>query len=766
MSTPGHPQGNSLVERWNQTLKNMLHHVINSDQPREWDKKLPFLLWAYREIPNMTTGVSPYQLVFGKSGRGPLAVLKESWTGEKLILDSLHKPAQEYLKVVQENLRIGLDIAQENASKNQAKYVDNYNTSAKDKKFEVGDLVLILLPSSTNKLMSHWQGPGTITSVVSPYSYRVALENGAVRTLHANDLRSFNTKVNSVGVVFETDDEYGRIEPCPNVSDNFDVEIDRADMLHLSLEQQKELRSLLCKYKSVFNDKPGSCNTGYHEINLLEGFQPKAQYPYRIPDKLKGEVDNQIKLLLEEKKIRPSNSPFAHPIVCVAKSNGEVRLCTDLRYVNSGTVNLPYPMPQTDHLLTRMASSTWISTLDCSAGFWQIPMKETDIYKTAFVTHNGFYEWLVLPFGAKTASNSFQRIMDDLLRIHSEFAHAFIDDVAVHSSSWKQHLVHLEKVLKVFLNAGMTLKLSKCRFCQPEVKFLGHIVGSGTRKVVQSKVEAIKAIPEPNTKKLLRSFLGMCNFYRMYIQNYSEIAVPLTDLTSNKGSSKIQFNDIQRAAFVKLKQKLCDATTLYAPDCSKPYIIRCDSSDYGVGATLSQIGGDGLEHPISFASAKLNETMRKYSVLEKEAYAVLFALKKFDVLVYGCKIHLFTDHNPLQYLANNAPKSSKLTRWALSLTRYDLTVHHIHGKENYSSDFLSRCNVDSCSRCISDVENSNNTVVNADNDIKKDVLFSNRVANDNIDSLYSCSYSDLLNDRVIMKKKNIERNGIAWLLHV
>ena len=704
-SSPLHPESNGSVERWNATLKRMLHHIVNSGTPRDWDKRLPFLLWAYREIPNATTGISPYQLVYGKIGRGPLAVLKESWTNEKLVLDHLNKPVQEYLEIVQRNLEAVSNVAQRNVDKAQTMYVENYNQSAKNKKFNVGDLVLVLLPSSTNKLLSTWQGPATVTACISSHSYRIALNNGAVRTLHANNLRSFNSRVDSVGIIFETDEEYGNVVPCPNVCNNFDAEIKSVDMSHLTDEQRSELCKLLFKYKAVFDDKPGSCKTACHEINLIEGFQPKKQYPYRIPDKLKAEVERQIDQLLLDQKIRPSNSVFSHPIVCVAKPNGEIRLCTDLRYVNSGTVNLPYPIPQTDHMLSKMAACNWITCLDCTSGFWQIPMKESDIYKTAMVTHHGLWEWMVMPFGCKTASQSFQRVMDDLLRPHSNYAHAYIDDTAVYSKSWKMHMIHLEKVLKAFLESGMTLKLSKCKFCQSQVKFVGHMVGSGTRTVVQSKIDAIMAIPEPQTKKLLRSFLGMCNFYRAYVPNYSAVAVELTNLTSTKCSNKIVFNDAQRAAFEKLKQCLCTATTLYAPDCTKPYIIRSDSSDYGVGATLSQIGNDGIEHPIAFASAKLNDTMRRYSVLEREAYAVLFALKKFDTMVYGCKIILYTDHNPLQYLAINAPKSAKLTRWSLSLTRYDITVRHINGKENHAADYLSRCDVSSvkCSNMFDDL---------------------------------------------------------------
>ena len=183
----------------------------------------------------------------------------------------------------------------------------------------------------------------------------------------------------------------------------------------------------------------------------------------------------------------------------------------------------------------------------------------------------------------------------------------------------------------------------------------------------------------------------MTNFYRNYIPNYSRIALLLTELTKNSQSSRIRFNDKERAAFLSLKESLCNSVTLVSPRQDRPYIIRTDASDYAVGACLAQLSDEGQEFPIAFASSKLSEVQTRWSTIEKEAYAVIFALQKFDVWVFGSKIDLYSDHNPLQYLVSCAPKSAKLTRWALSLTRYDLCVHHIKGTDNVSADFLSRC---------------------------------------------------------------------------
>ena len=250
------------------------------------------------------------------------------------------------------------------------------------------------------------------------------------------------------------------------------------DLSHLNLDQQCQLRHLLTKFKDIFSDKPGQCNVACHEINLRDDFVPIKQRAYRIPDKFKPEVERQVNQLLVDGKIRPSTSQYGHPIVCVTKPNNEMRLCTDLRYVNSGTIDNAYPTPFPEELLLEISRACFITTLDCVSGYWQIPMREKDIHKTAFITHKGLFEWTVMPFGVKTASSTFQKVMNDVLAPHAEYASAYIDDTAVYSLSWLDHLLHLEQVFQAFLDVGMTLKLSKCQFAQPEVKFIGNVVGS------------------------------------------------------------------------------------------------------------------------------------------------------------------------------------------------------------------------------------------------------------------------------------------------
>ena len=616
-------------------------------------------------------------------------MLKDSWTNDPSTSFCLTHSVQEYMDKLKHNLDVGLALAEKNSCVAQSNYVSYYNTYSRDKSFDIGDEVLVLHPDSTNKLKAQWIGPVPVLAKVSPYSYKVKLPNCGVKVFHANNLRLYTSRVSCLGVIFEDEAEFGNLEACPVDTEQFEDQFGKLDISHLSHPQQVQLKKLLLKYKEVFSDKPGTCNVASHEINLRDDFVPRKQSAYRIPDKFKPEVERQVAQLLESGKIRPSTSQYAHPIVCVAKSNGEMRMCTDLRHINSGTVDNAYPTPFPEELLLKISEAKFITTLDCVSGYWQIPMKPEDVYKTAFITHKGLFEWLVMPFGVKTASSTFQKVMNDLLQPHSEYANAYIDDTAVHSLSWQDHLLHLEGVFQAFLKVGMTLKFSKCQFGKAKVKFIGHIVGSGTRSVQHDKVEAISEIPEPVNKKQLRSFLGMCNLYRTYVPWFSDIALPLTNLTKNDQPTTLHFTAKHKEAFITLKRNLCDAVGLHCPCADKPFILHSDASDYAVGACLSQVV-DGVNAPISFASAKLTDVQQRWSTIEKEAYAIIFALNKFDYLVFGRKIHLFTDHNPLQYITACTPKSAKLTRWALSLARYDITINHIKGSDNVVADFLSR----------------------------------------------------------------------------
>ena len=691
-SCPYHPEANAVVERFIQSLKKLIYQVVSSDKSREWDTKMDQVLWAYRSTPHSTTGISPYQMVYGKVPRGILSILRDNMTGLQTVHPGVSGTVKDYCDKMLKDLKISHDLAEINCEKAQKQYVTHYNLRSKDKSFEPGNQVLVLFPDSTNKLISKFQGPAIIRTKLNDYAYLVEMPDGAVRRLHANKLRLYIPRVQSVGVVFDDEEDFGDI-PCYSsvVENDADIDFSCIDLSHLDCRQQEQIKQLITKHKSVFSEKPGRCVVGEHKIELIQGFIPKKKPPYRVPESLKAEIEKQTESLLKDGLISETTSAWAHPIVCVAKPDGSIRICVNYKDVNSFTIPDRYPMVRIDDLLQKVGKSSFISTLDNTSGYWQIPVHPGSRDKTAFVTHRGSYQWNVLSFGLKNAGATFQKTVNHILEPHSLYASAYIDDTSVHSGTWEEHLKHLDSVISAFGKAGMTLRLKKCKFGMPTVKYVGHMIGSGAIEADKSKISAILDIPMPTTKKLIRSFVGMANYYRDYIPNLSTLLILLTNLTKNKLPNKVQINENVAQAFEKIKQALCSSRVLRTARFDRDFIIQTDASDYAVGACLSQLDDDGSEHPIAFASSKLSDTQCRWSTIEKESYAIIFALKKFDHYIFGHhSVIVFSDHNPLHFLVDATPRSSKLTRWMLALQRYNITIEHRPGAKNANCDALSR----------------------------------------------------------------------------
>jgi len=239
-------------------------------------------------------------------------------------------------------------------------------------------------------------------------------------------------------------------------------------------------------------------------------------------------------------------------------------------------------------------------------------------------------------------------------------------------------------------NVGMTLNLSKCDLAKPEVKFVGHFVGSGIRRPDPQRIEGLAHIERPRTKRDLRKLLGAFGYYRDYIPHFAEIVKPLTDLTGNKTKNVLPWEEHHQQAFLQLREVLCSPHVLRIPRIGHPFVLHTDASGVAVGATLGQLDEEGVEQPLAFASQKLTETQCAWSTIEREAYAIIWALNRFRDTIFGAQITVVSDHNPLQYIRDCAPKSAKLLRWALALQEFDLIVKYKKGTENVVADFLSR----------------------------------------------------------------------------
>ena len=728
-----HPQASGLVERTNATLKAIISKLATSF-PRSWETILPFALWSLRTAVNETLGISPYRAAFGRSPIGPLQILRESWIGKRELPLDLAKQPREYLKTVEENLRIGQEYADKHAVKAQQRYANYYNAKSSDKQFDVGEQVIYLSRNSSQKMFSHWIGPCRILRKKSPHSYVIDV-NGVQRNVHVNHLRKFHpnvvdANVNTCAMIFDNDRDFGEIvalEVGPTSTSNSDItpitdvskqdlhfddanvvlndksEVDalpshiipKTELSHLTSAQQKELLDLLDSFAKCFSDKPGLCTYVEHRIQVSPDFKPKRLREYRIPELLKEEVQRQIDGLIKDGFIVPSSSPMASPLVCILKGRdgkAGVRLAIDYRYVNRYSLKDAYVMPNISDLIQKVGSANFITTADCRSGYWQLLVSPTDRWLTSFAYDGGFWEWTRLPFGLSTSGNSFVRCVQRILNPVRDFAFSFVDDLSVCSNTWDLHLRHLRAFLIEIRKSGLTLNLKKCSFAKPEVKFLGHVIGSGRHRPDEEKLATVSDLKRPVNKREVRRVLGFFSYFRAYIPNASDLTRVLSNLVAKDKPTKVVWTETEEHAFQQLKVALCDCTrrNLYTVQYGKPVGLHVDASKWASGACLVQWDEAGLEKPISFASSKFTDAQLHWAAIEKEAYAVIWALNKFRTWCFGVHVTVFSDSNPLTYITAGATKSAKLTRWALALQEFNITFQYRRGTQNIVPDFLSR----------------------------------------------------------------------------
>ena len=240
------------------------------------------------------------------------------------------------------------------------------------------------------------------------------------------------------------------------------------------------------------------------------------------------------------------------------------------------------------------------------------------------------------------------------------------------------------------LRAGITLNIKKCTFAQDQVKFVGHLIGSGLVKPDPDKLGCLLSIEAPTTKREVRRLIGFFSYFRSFIDHFAEKAKVITDLTRSNVANRVPWKQVHQDALDLLKQELArNCIELHSVDFSKDFALLVDASQHAVGCCLLQPHGDQL-YPISFASSKLTDTQSRWSTVEREAYAVIWALKKYRSWILFSKVTVFSDHNPLTYLTEAAPKSAKLTRWSLALQEYNLSFKYRPAGLHKAADYLSR----------------------------------------------------------------------------
>ena len=302
---------------------------------------------------------------------------------------------------------------------------------------------------------------------------------------------------------------------------------------------------------------------------------------------------------------------------------GKVRPCIDYRRLNSVTENDAFPLPRIQDCLDAVSGSTLYSTMDLTSGYHQVPVMNSDIPKTAFVTKYGLYEFLKMPMGLKSAPMTFQRVMELALQgLQWQICLIYPHDVVIFSKTFDEHMERLTRVFDRISTAGLKLKPEKCQLRQTEVTFLGHVVSGEGVRPHPSNILKIKEWPPPQTVTQIRQFLGMASYYRRFVKDFSQIVRPMVQLTK-KGADFI-WSEACTASFEEVKNILTTAPVMAYPRDEGGYILDTDACDVSIGAALSQIQ-DGQEKVIAYGSRKLNKAETNYCVTDKE----LLALRHF-----------------------------------------------------------------------------------------------------------------------------------------
>ena len=463
---------------------------------------------------------------------------------------------------------------------------------------------------------------------------------------------------------------------------------------HISnARDKKQVELILLKNGMLFDTSNATTiNTTVHHTIEVKNSRPIVQRPYRKTEEQEQIIEKMCDEFFKAGIIRPSQSSWASPVVLQRKKDNSWRFCIDYRKLNEVTEKDNFPLPRIQEIFDQLNGSKYFSKLDFNGGYHQVPIHESDKPKTAFITRNQFWEFNVMPQGIKNGPPTFQRIVNQVLgRLQHYCALAYIDDIVIYSRTKSEHIDHIEQVLSVLLNSNFRLNAKKCEFFRKKIQFLGHVICENGILPSPEKVQAIQDIPTPVNVKSAISFVKMAEYYRNHIPNFSSMAQPLFDLM--KKNVKFSWTIDHQRAFEMIKQSLTSKPLLLFANLEIPFIIQVDASNIGIGAALMQNHGKG-EQPVAFMSQKFNKQQKNWNATEKECYAIVSSIRKWDYYVAGHEFIVRTDHHALCWLNRKFNSNPKLNRWRMALQEYSFKIEHVKGKNNCVPDCLSRYPVD------------------------------------------------------------------------
>ena len=449
-SSAYHPESQGALERFHQTLKNMIRSYC-FDTEKDWDEGIHLLPFAVRESVQESLGFSPFELVFGHSVRGPLKLLKEKFLSN----DETPLNLLQYVSDFRNRLSKACEVARSNLKTSQGKMKARYDNHVIDRKFKPGDKVLALLPIPGRPLQARYFGPYNIDKKTSDLNYIINTPGRRKnkQMCHINMLKEYFYRDSSISkpitVVKSVPQESNGSEPEVNSdfidkSDPGPSKLENSDILrnlnnklsHLEPSQQEELKQLIHEYEHLFPDIPTRTDKIYHDV-IVEDSKPVKQHPFRMNPLKQKYLQDEVKYLLENDFIEPSQSNYSSPCILVPKSNGTYRMCTDYRKVNSVTKTDSFPIPRIDDCIDKVGNSKYVTRFDLLKGFWQVPLTDRAKEVSAFATPNGLYQYKVMPFGMKNSPATFQRLVNNVI-CGLDGCDAYIDDVIIYSDTFKE----------------------------------------------------------------------------------------------------------------------------------------------------------------------------------------------------------------------------------------------------------------------------------------------------------------------------------------
>lgn len=432
-----------------------------------------------------------------------------------------------------------------------------------------------------------------------------------------------------------------------------------------------------------------------HKIEIKDEFTntpPIRINPYPTSPEIQSKINKELDKMITQGVIEKAKSDWALSTVPVVKPTGEIRLCLDARRLNERTKRDAYPLPHQDRILSRLGSCKYLSTIDLTKAFLQIPLDPVSRRYTAFsILGRGLFQFTRLPFGLVNSPATLARLMDEVLG-YGELepgVFVYLDDIVVVSETFEAHIQSLREVAERLKRANLSVNMEKSKFCLTELPYLGYMLSTDGLRPNPERIEAIINYERPNSIRSLRRFLGMANYYRRFIPLFSEYTAPLTNLLRNKAKS-IRWNDMAEEAFSKIKECLITAPVLSNPNFDLPFVIQSDASDCAIAAVLTQEQKEG-EKIIAYFSQKLSPAQQSYAASEKEGLAVLSAIEKFRAYIDGTHFTVVTDASALTHIMKGKWRtSSRLSRWSIQLQGYDMEIRHRRGRDNIIPDALSR----------------------------------------------------------------------------